>query len=449
MIGKGSFVTANDTNVTNSRNVASAVPRLFASSDGCSCGSCRSRLEGTLTRPPLRSRLKIIRLPDTWRPPWTSPPFVLLAQCCAWPPTDARDAVISRSAADIGERAFVALAKRHRVEGLAHAALARVQARLTESLAARAGEIARQGLIQAAESVRLQTAFDAAAVPSLMLKGAALEILAYGRLGLKSAWDIDILVAPANASRAVRILEAAGYRLTNPAGRSGEAFDQWTTLSKECVFVSDTTSLVAELHWRLVDGDLLPGIGVASPAQTVDVAPGVGLRTLAADDLVAYLTAHGASHGWSRLKWLADLHALLPNDPTALERLYRRAVTLGAGTCPALALRLCRRLFNLQIGDSLWGEIERDLKSRLLERIALSAMSGAGGREIAERPLIGDLVLTSHLLFGRGWAWRWAEFQRQWVSVHDQTHVRLPSPLRFFYTVIRLPLWLWRRLKRL
>ena len=372
-----------------------------------------------------------------------------MARCCAWPPTDARDAVIARSAADIDERAFAALAKRHRVEGLAHAALARVQARPAEDLALRAGEIARQDLIQAAESARLQTAFDAAAIPSLLLKGSTLEILAYGRLGLKSAWDIDVLVAPADASRARRTLQAAGYRLTSPAGLTDDAFDQWTSLSKECVFVSDSTGLVAELHWRLVDGDLLTGVCAASPPQTVDVAPGVGLRTLATDDLVAYLMTHGASHGWSRLKWLADLHALLPHDPAALERLYRHAVTLGAGSCPALALRLCRRLFDLQIGDSLWREIESDLKSRLLERIALSAMSGAGRREIAKRPLIGDVVQASQLLFGSGWAWRWAEFRRQWVSVHDQTHVRLPSPLRFFYAVIRLPLWLWRRLKRL
>ena len=96
----------------------------------------------------------------------------------------------------------------------------------------------------------------------------------------------------------------------------------------------------------------------------------------------------------------------------------------------------------------MWREIDGDHASRLLERVALSALTRGGGREIAQRPFIADVILASHLLFGRGWAWRRAEFRRQWVSVHDQTHVRLPPPFGFLYSVIRAPLWLWRRLKR-
>ena len=85
--------------------------------------------------------------------------------------------------------------------------------------------------------------------------------------------------------------------------------------------------LNVELHRRLADSlELIPGIGVGSPRQEVEVAPGVVLPTLAPDELFAYLCVHGASSAWFRLKWVTDLAALLC-DCTAAEiaRLYERS----------------------------------------------------------------------------------------------------------------------------
>lgn len=387
------------------------------------------------------------------RRPWESTPFRLLAACCRWPPSAQRDAAVARAADGVDWTVFAALIKRHRVEGLAHAALAvaavRPPAPIAQALAARAGDIARQGLIQAAQSARLQALFDTAGIANLVLKGAALDQLAYGRLGLKSAWDIDLLVPPAMAARARALLETAGYEMTIPAASTAQAFAQWTALSKESVFVGRGTGVVVELHWRLVDGDLLPGLSADSPGQSVALSAETVLRTLAPDALVAYLMVHGAAHGWSRLKWLADLNALLPgDDPAALEDVYRRSVALGAGVCPAVAIRLCRRLFGLAVAAPLWREIDADLKARALERVALNAMAGGAGRETADRPFVEDAILASRLLFADGRDWRRGEWRRQWVSVHDRTHIRLPAPFGFLYGVVRVPLWLWRRVRR-
>ena len=389
---------------------------------------------------------------DILRRPWDSAPFALLAACCRWPASDEGDVMVRAAADRVDWAAFAALAKRHRVEGLARDALVRADVQppstLAEDLTARAGEIARQGLLMAAQAARLQQTFDAAGIPNLLLKGSALEILAYGRLGLKSAWDIDLVVPAASAVRAREVLEATGFDLRSPASPTLEDFQQWTTLSKECVFAGRDNGIVVELHWRLVEGDLTPDLSAGSPSQIVQAAPGVTLRTLARDELIAYLMVHGASHGWSRLKWLADLNALLPGgDPPALEAAYRRAVALGAGVCPALALRLCWRLFGLEIAPALQGELDADPKARLLERVALNAMAGGGGRELADRPFAEDGILMSRMLFDHGWRYRRREFRRQWVSVHDRRHIRLPPALAFLYDVIRAPLWVWRRLR--
>ena len=385
---------------------------------------------------------------------WNRAPFVLLATCCRWPASAERDAEVRTAADQVDWTTFAALAKRHRVEGLAHDALARARigppATVSEALAARASEIARQGLVLAAQAARLQQTFDAAGIPNLLLKGAALEILAYGRLGLKSAWDIDLVVPPESAARARTVLEVAGFELRGPACSTPEDFQEWMTLSKECVFVGRANDIVVELHWRLVDGDLTPGLSASSPSKIVQAGPGVILRTLARDELIAYLMVHGASHGWSRLKWLADLNALLPQgDPAAIDEVYRSALALGAGVCAALALRLCGRLFRLEVSPNLQRELAAYAKARLLEMVALNAMAGGGGRELADRTFTEDGIIASRLLFDHGWRYRGREFRRLWVSVHDRRGIRLPQALKFLYDIIRAPSWVWRRLRRL
>jgi hypothetical protein len=69
------------------------------------------------------------------------------------------------------------LARRHRVEALAQKAFAaagiNVPPSVAARLAARTHDIARRNLAMAADVVRIQRAFDAAGIPSLLLKGVA------------------------------------------------------------------------------------------------------------------------------------------------------------------------------------------------------------------------------------------------------------------------------------
>ncbi|MGA2126588.1 MAG: nucleotidyltransferase family protein [Xanthobacteraceae bacterium] len=65
---------------------------------------------------------------------------------------------------------------------------------------------------------RLLTAFGAAGVPMLLLKGAALAHSLYARPELRAAADIDILVDPADERRAVDLVRGLGYRFANRQG---------------------------------------------------------------------------------------------------------------------------------------------------------------------------------------------------------------------------------------
>jgi len=379
--------------------------------------------------------------------------FELVAACCVWPPSPERDsAVLAAASGAIVWPLVTRIAARQRVEGLVQAslALARVKlpAGIAEALAARARDIARRALAQGAESLRLQGLLGDSRIANLVLKGAAVEILAYGELGRKDAWDIDLLVSPTDAVRATQVLRAAGYEIVQPRNLSADQFSLYVALARECEFLDPRSGLTVELHWGLADGPvLLPELSVDSPSQAVPLSHDKGLLTLARPELFAYLCVHGAMHGWSRLKWLADLAALLgKEDPQSIVQLYRRSLELSAGLCCAQALLLCRRLFGTPVSAELAAELARIPGVPWLVRAALDTMAGGGARELDARPLVAARILLMQLVLCGSWRGAGAQMRYRAISVHDRVVTPLPKGLELLYPFVRAPLWLWRRL---
>jgi hypothetical protein len=378
-----------------------------------------------------------------------SPEFLLAAACCRWPPSE--PAVRVRAAA-VDWAKFLAVIRRQRVEGLASNALRRSGIPLPDAIAtelrAAAAEIARLNLAFVAESRRLQRMFDGAGLDFLFVKGATLDMLGYGSLALKRARDIDMLIAPADVATACELLAQAGYARTIPGPEVGpDRFGRWIELCKETNWYHPATGIVVELHTDLVDNPaLLPGVDTGAPRQTVEVAPGIALETLATEQLFAYLCVHGATHAWSRLKWVADVGALLSSlDPDAIEQLYRKSLAIGVGRCSAQALLLCRELFELPLPERLLAELEADRVSVWLRDLALQVMTGQSGAELDDTVLGTIPIHVSHFALASGWRYRLSELTRKLQSRQDQVDIPLPRPLTFLYPLIAVPSWLWRR----
>ncbi len=185
------------------------------------------------------------------------PEFELVAACCRWPPSAARDeAVLAAAEAAIDWTLVARIAERHRVEGLVWNALrlsgAAVPAEPAERLRAAAGRIARQNLLLTAESLRHSARFEEAGIRHLFVKGVALGTLVYGSVGPKMGWDIDLLVPLRAVEAAAAALEAAGYRLVLPSGpRARERLGRFHQYWKESVWASADGTLTVELHTRL------------------------------------------------------------------------------------------------------------------------------------------------------------------------------------------------------
>jgi hypothetical protein len=381
-----------------------------------------------------------------------APEFLLAAACCRWPASEARNAAVRNAAAGVTDwNHFLWLVRRQRIAGLVHDALLLAgvdfPSATAKKLKAWAERIGRRNSVLAAETVRLQRALESANIPVLVLKGVALAQLAYGSLGAKHARDIDLLVPPERAETAMQLLEREGYVLSSPAQHlSDRQRRSLVRYAREVELVHSDSHLIVELQWRVMDNPLLlRGVDAHSVAQSVPLSDGATVHTLGQEDLFAYLCVHGAHHAWSRLKWLADVNALVANDAD-VGRLYRHAQRIGAGLCAGQGLLLCQRLFALNLPGALVDELSANQRVRRLVAIALDAMTAPRAETEADGGVAGvTRIVRTQFSLGQGWAFHAAQIRAMAAGPADVIRFPLPLPLHFLYPLLRLPLWLWRR----
>ena len=310
------------------------------------------------------------------KPPGMTNELALAVECCRWCFAVGEPSPIEQLAAAVRWDRLVKVSRRQRVEGLVWHCLRSlavpVPAVTEQALAGDAAEVAQHNLRAVRQSALLLETFTSAGIPLIFIKGLSLGKLAYGDAFLKTSRDIDTLVPAEAIAAAAAELERLGYSMTLP--QSGQ-LERWHRKRKESVWRSPD-GLYLELHSRLADSpELIPGIGIGSPRQGVEVAPGIVLPTLAADELFAYLCVHGASSAWFRLKWIADLAALLSGCTVAeIERLYERSQQLGAGRAPAQALLLAAKTFGTAAGSDLERSLDRTPVNRWLADSAWKQM---------------------------------------------------------------------------
>lgn len=381
--------------------------------------------------------------------------LALVLACCHWPPSPSRLAAVRAAASrPIDWDAFERVIARHRVVGLVHDGLRRAKAAVPPAVEQRQAQSSvvagRTALAQARETLRLQDTFDEAGLPVVSVKGSSLALLAYGTLGIKESWDIDLLTTPEHAAAGRQLLLKLGYQMMMPASFDDLTFARFVEFYKEAIFFNSDLNLSVELHWRLTDNSaLLPGISALSKTQSVALA-NRELRTLEDGALFAYLCAHGSRHGWARLKWLADVNAFLSSrDEADIERLYRNTADLRAGRSAAATLLLCRKLFGLPLPDRLVLALRADPFARALMTNSLHCIAYRRGEaEFSSYTTAGIRLFFSEFLIAPGARYFWNEMRSKWIHPIDAARIKLPRRLNFLLYLLRIPLWLGRKAKR-
>ena len=386
-------------------------------------------------------------------PPFFSPELRLAAACAMWPPSDRRtEAIHSAASEPLDWARFLRVATRHQVIGLIHEGLTQalpdVPPEIAHEIGMRAAVLVRQNLAMTREAMRVQRLFDDADLPVLFVKGPALAVLAFGNVGLRSGQDIDLLVPSETLPAATAVLLRAGYRRFDPPPNISDAQLRLVMpLRKDLGFVHQATGLRIELHWRLfLNPHAMAESSFMAASRVVPLSGAAGLRTLGEEDLFAYLCMHGALHWWNRLKWLADVNALLASTPqNGVERLVRAAEARGPGRAAAQALLLCRKLFQTPLPASLTATLDKSITLRWLEATALNAMTTGQDEHDPHDVRFGTTRGSlSTFLLNRSWRYQLAELGIHLTNPTDILTIPLPQPLQFLYPVLRLPLWAWR-----
>lgn len=208
---------------------------------------------------------------------------------------------------------------------------------------------AAHALAGAREIVRVSEILARAEVPATVIKGAPLSQQIHGDVARRDPGDIDLIVPKSRVRAAALALEADGFEADYGAlVHVPRQLERVLTGTNQLAYLHKPRLVAVELHWRWQKID---GMMPLDPSRVwADDRVRLGGHDVAVPDPVehfVYLCAHGAGHGWHRLKWLNDirwiLHApdMINGDWAAVaERARALKMQSAVGAAVLLAQRL-------------------------------------------------------------------------------------------------------------
>ena len=158
-------------------------------------------------------------------------------------------------------------------------------------------------------------ALDDGGIRWLVVKGPILADVYYPDPGLRTYFDLDLVVRPCDLRHAIEVLEAGGSTVVE---------QEWAAtgrrLQVELKLILPNGSR-GDLHWHLVTDESmrrevdLPMAEMFERARWTTVGPGVPARTLDAEDTLIHLALHGVASGGNRLVWLKDVEQAVLAEP--------------------------------------------------------------------------------------------------------------------------------------
>ncbi len=230
-------------------------------------------------------------------------------------------------------------------------------------------ENAARSLALTGELLRILRTFQAEEIPAVPCKGPALGVAAYGDFSHRTYCDLDILVPEELLPRARDVMASMGYRTKTPMSREQER----DYLKTECALPvhNQKHGYVVELHWRFTERNA----SVALPVQafwrrcgSISLA-GTMVPSLSREDLLLYLSVHGAKHRWERLEWINCFAELIRRNPDLdWKSLEERAREYRIVRLLYLGLRLANGLLGAGLPATVQRRVEAEESANALAR---------------------------------------------------------------------------------
>lgn len=233
-----------------------------------------------------------------------------------------------------------------------------------------------------------------AGIRTIVLKGPAVAIAAYGDYSRRTFGDVDLLLHRSDLPQARDFLLTRGLvRNFSPEMERALIADQ------HALEFSDARTKV-ELHWSLLSRHLRFDIDLDrlwADSEKVNCM-GEEITVLRREHLFLYLCAHAAKHEWALFRWILDVAQLEQRmDGAEAERVMALAEGTNTRRILALALRLVRDTFGDENSPFPARALLPDRETRALVELVRSRLDPA---QLERRRLLPARVERIHPYVG-------------------------------------------------
>jgi hypothetical protein len=237
-----------------------------------------------------------------------------------------------------------------------------------------------------AELLKLLDALEAHGIKAIPFKGPLLASVAYGDLSLRQFGDLDILVRRSHLEKSRNIILARGYKPWRELTDTQEAAHLHS--EHAYTFVREDRNATVDLHWRVTAKYYSFEFDLESLWKRLESVPLAGRRipSLHHEDLLLYLSIHGAKHCWERLGWICDIAELIRSHPKLdWNTVIARAHALNIERSLLLALKLAEHLLDAPLPESVALKIKNDPEIEKLSVLVLKNL-------FAEKKLSTEII---------------------------------------------------------
>jgi hypothetical protein len=351
---------------------------------------------------------------------------------------------------DMGWDLFIELSMHHRVFPLLYSKLKKLNAsfipkHVIQTLKYHYKRNTLQMLHMSAEIEKINKLFSDRGMRLLFLKGPILAQSLYGDVSLRTSSDLDFIIPMEQLQKSEEILMEQGYKKDDYIDT---VLSDWKWRHHHMTYYHSQKGIKVEIHWRLHPG---PGkeqsfneLWERKNCSSLTSSP---VYFLGNEDLFLFLVSHGARHGWSRLRWIIDIHQILQHnlDWKKLYQLLEKYRSLHVG---GQAIILSSQLFDTKVPKELQSLLVKNHARKLaqeavfyLERM-VNLHSEPVPKEVSnyhKRHLFSLMSNHQKLLFILSFLYPYPE---------DAKTLPLPKLLHFLYVPLRPILWIWRKTRK-
>lgn len=201
-------------------------------------------------------------------------------------------------------------------------------------------------------------------IRSLFLKGPILAKDLYDEISNRTCGDLDLLIPFKDLKIVDHILTDLGYQKDEYIK---SLLGDWKWRHHHFTYFHSKKGTKVEIHWRLNPSPSNePTFEDLWNQRRMFILKDKPIHYLGEEDLFLFLVTHGARHGWSRLRWLMDIHMIL-NKELDWNKINRKIQILQVSKLVGQSLILSNSLFNTKIPIYVKGLTTKKQSKRLAQ----------------------------------------------------------------------------------